>query len=114
VGHRKTHGFAGNHGVRRIGELDEDAVRAGRQADDDQGLAAGVDEVPRSVVYGDMNMANARGHCECTGAEDGYQAQVLCAVLNEDATLGKGLCQRRVDNQPGGWLVFGSPVCIQT
>ena len=50
-------GSAVDHAVCGIGEFDEHPVWLGVQANDDDRLSAGIDEVPGRVVDGDMNMS---------------------------------------------------------
>jgi hypothetical protein len=50
--HHEADGLAVDHPVRGVGQFDQHLVRAGFQADHDQGFAVGVDEVPGGVVDG--------------------------------------------------------------
>lgn len=43
----------------RIGQFNENLVFAGWKADDDQRLAARIDEVPRKIVDGNMDVPDA-------------------------------------------------------
>ena len=61
----------------RVGQFEQHLVRARFQADHDHCFAAGVDKVPRQVVDGKVDMADARRHFEGAFAEHRRHAQVL-------------------------------------
>ena len=46
--------------VHRVGEIEPDGVRAREETNHDDGLPAAINEVPRRVVYGDMDMPKPR------------------------------------------------------
>ena len=54
--------LTGDYVVLRIGQLKKDRVHTRSQSDNDDSLAAGIDKVPRSIVYGYMDMTNSRRH----------------------------------------------------
>jgi hypothetical protein len=54
---------------------------AGRQAGDDEGLAARVGPVPGRVIHGHMNVPDARRHIENCRAEHLHDPQVFGPVL---------------------------------
>jgi hypothetical protein len=63
-------------------------VRAGFKSHKDDRFSACVNEVPGSVIHGDMDMAKARGNAYSGFTEYGHDPEVLRAVLNEDTTRG--------------------------
>ena len=81
-------------------------MRARLQPDNNEGFAAGVDEVPWRVVDSDMDMPNAWRHIECAFAKYWNDAKVLRPILYVDATFGQLLGERRIDNQPRRRFVF--------
>jgi pimeloyl-ACP methyl ester carboxylesterase len=98
-GHRERHCLAGDDLVYGVGELEQHAVRPGEQADQDHGLAAGVDEMPGSIVDGDMDVADTRRHVKGALAEHRHDTEVLRSILNKDLAGGQWPRQWRIDNQ---------------
>lgn len=88
-----------------VGELHQDTVLAGRQADEDEGVSAGVDEVPGSIVHRHMDMAEARRDEDGLLPEHRHDPQVLGTVRNVDPALRKQVFQRRIDDEPRRRLV---------
>jgi len=54
--------LTGDYVVLRIGQFKKHRVDTRSQSDDDDSLATGIDKVPRSIIYGYMNMTNSRRH----------------------------------------------------
>jgi len=68
----------------RIDELDQDLMRPGGKAIDDERLAACVRPTPRRIVHGHMDVADTRRHRQGGRAEHLHDAQVLGAVLDDE------------------------------
>ena len=79
-----------------IGELDQHFVRSGREALNDQRLAARVGPAPGRVVDGHVDVADARRHIESARPENLRDPKVLGAALNCDQPAGERIRQRRI------------------
>ena len=80
----KTDVLAVDDAVRGVRKFDQYFVRAGFKADDDDCLAAGIDEVPWRIVNGDVDMSYAWRDLEAAFAKNRNDAKVFRTVLNED------------------------------
>lgn len=87
-------------------QLEASRVRARRQANQDDGLAACLHEVPRQVVHGDVQVADPRRDVERSRTEHRQHSQVFSAKWNEDAPTRERLGERRVDEEPR-WRFVG-------
>ena len=72
--HGELDGLVRDDAVGWVRELDQNPVRSGLEADHDEGLAGGVDEVPRRVVDGDVDVPDARRDVARGGAAAGAAA----------------------------------------
>ena len=61
-------------------------------------VAACVNEVPGSMVHGDMDMANARRYADRGLAERRHDSEVFCSVLNKDASHGQRFGDLQIQN----------------
>ena len=62
--------------------------------------------MPRSVVDGDMDVADSRRDGERRWPEDLHDPQVLGTILNVDAPFGQGFGDRRINDQPCGRFAY--------
>ena len=62
IGNVELDGLTGNDFVSRIREFDEHFMRSGQQSNENDGLAAGVYEVPWGIIHSDMDVTDSRGH----------------------------------------------------
>ena len=92
------HRFADDDFVRGISKFDQYFVLSGFQSDEDNRFTAGIHKVPGRVIDSDVEMTDARRYVEGTDSEHWYHAQILCAVLDEDATLCQRFGKRWIDN----------------
>ena len=76
--------FAGDDFVRRARKFDQHRMRPWCQSPENDRLAARVNEVPRRVVYRDVNVADARRYIQRSFAIHGYDPQMLRPVLYKD------------------------------
>lgn len=60
IGHGKADCLGCDDLMQRIGEINPNGVYTGSQPDYNQRLAAAVNEVPRRIVYCDVNMSQSR------------------------------------------------------
>jgi hypothetical protein len=72
--------------VRGVGEIDAYFVRASRETNHNDGFATGIDEVPGQIIDGDVHVSNARRDLKRACAKDGYDADILGPVLDENET----------------------------
>ena len=80
--------LAVDHVVRRIGKLDQNAMRPGIQSLDNQGLAACVYPMPAGAIERDMDVADPRDHAKGGRTENWNDTEVIRAILNHsEATL---------------------------
>ena len=61
TGHRELDRLAGDDLVYGVGQFEQHAVRPRERADQDHCLAAGIHEMPRGVVDGDMDVPDTLG-----------------------------------------------------
>jgi hypothetical protein len=92
--------------VRWVGQLDEDAMGPGFEADDDDRFASRVNEVPWGFIDCDVYMTYARRHIESACPKHGNDTQVLGPVLDEDEASRQRLGERRIDDERRRRLVF--------
>ncbi|GAA3903781.1 hypothetical protein GCM10022276_23060 [Sphingomonas limnosediminicola] len=97
-----------DHPMRGISELNQHVMRSFTQADEHDCSAACIDEMPRGVVHGHMEVTYPRGYAQRACSEDRQHPKVLGPVLDEDPPLGEGLGEGRVDDEPGSRLVVKS------
>lgn len=102
--HGEFKGFMVERLMRRVGQYNGHLVFSGGQSHQNHRLTAGVRPVPGRVIHHNVNMADARSDFQRIGSKDRFYAQVFNTVLNKDSPLTQRACQRRIDNQPGGWL----------
>ncbi len=102
--HGELKGFMVERLMCRVGQDNGHLVFSGGQSHQNHRLTAGVRPVPGCVIHHNVNMADARSDFQCVGSKDRFNPQVFNTVLNKDGTLTQRACQRRIDNQPGGWL----------
>ncbi len=85
--------------MRGIREFDQHAMRAGREALDDQRLAARVHPVPRRVVDGHVHVTDSRQDVEGSAPEDGDDTEILGAILYHDEAADECVGKRRGDDE---------------
>ena len=77
-----------------IHQLDQGLMRPGREALDNDRVAARVCPVPHGVIDGYMNVSNPGRYGKCSGPEHRHYVQIFRSILNKrNATrqrLGKG------------------------
>src|SRR4051794_13612967 len=94
----ECHRFTSDDPVCGVGQLEEHLIQSGRQANDDDRFAAGVDEVPWRVVYRDMDVANARRYVHSTLAEHRHHPQMFRPILDEGGPSLQLLRKRWIDD----------------
>jgi hypothetical protein len=67
-------GLAAKDLMRGTGEIEQHAMRTGRQADDNHRFIASVDKMPRGIVDGDVDMPDMRLHVGGTFSEHKHYA----------------------------------------
>ena len=78
-----------DHPVHWISKFEQNAMRSGRQALDDQRLAARIYPMPGPVVHGDVEMSDPRRDIDRTGTERRHDSKVFGPMLNDDQTAGE-------------------------
>ena len=108
----KADSFAVDHVVRRIGKIDQHAMWSGRQALDDQWLAARIHPVPGGVIKGDVYMADPRLHAERGRTEDRNYMEVVGAVLNHRQAARERVGERGRNNEPRRVPALSAQRCL--
>ena len=90
-----------------IDQLDEDRVRPGCEAIDNDGIAAGVFPVPGGVIDRHVDVPNRGNHCERRRSKDRHNVQVLGTILNEQHAARQRFCHGRIDDDLRRWFISG-------
>jgi hypothetical protein len=76
-------------------------MRTGRQPHENYRFSTRVDKVPRCIVNGYVEVANARRYFESAFTKYRYHPQIFSAILNENTSGLQWLRKRWIDDQSG-------------
>lgn len=93
-----------DHVVGGVRQFEKDLVRPWSEPHDNHRFAGRIDEMPRRIVYRDVNVSDPRRHVQGSGAEHRQHTQVFRPVLDEDPSCFERPDKRRIDDQP--WRRF--------
>ena len=89
-----------------IHQLDQDLVRPGREAVDNDRIAARVCPVPRGVIDRHMDVPDPGRNRERGRPEHRHEVQILRAILNHHPAMRQRFGQRRIDDDLRRWFAL--------
>ena len=89
-----------------IDQLDQDLVPPGREALDNDRIAACVCPVPGGVIDRHMDVSDPGRHGKRGRPEHRHNVQIFRAILNHHPAMRQGFGKRRIDDDLRRWFVL--------